>query len=173
VAIPFFDTKSAPAITLLYSRGSLSSSCDVAECRQGGIGSDAVGREARERAAHQGEVPRGPRQTERYPQLRRRQQDGLIRAEAFEGSRADERPVKRQTQVACLGGRQHGPFSGCHSSKRFGMLTSGERNTTSDRRTVDQAGFDGEGAGTLTLSARPADSTASADRIASPTRIGP
>jgi hypothetical protein len=52
------------------------------------------------------------------------------------------------------------------------MLTSGERNTASDKRTVDQAGFDGEGAETLTLSARPADSTASADRIASVRRIG-
>jgi hypothetical protein len=98
VAISLFDTKSALAIKPLCSRDhSLSSSRDVAECRQGGIGSDAVGREARERSAHQAEVPRGPRQTERYPQLRRRQQDGLIRAEAFEGPRPDERPVKRQT----------------------------------------------------------------------------
>jgi hypothetical protein len=95
VAISFLDTKSALGITLLYDHRS--SSRNVAECRQDGIGSDAVGREACERAAHQREVPRGPRQTERYAQLRRRQQGGLIRAEALEGARADERPVKRQT----------------------------------------------------------------------------
>jgi hypothetical protein len=58
-----------------------------------------------------------------------------------------------------------------NSSKRFGILAPGKRNTATDAAMVDQAGC--EGAEAFALSARPADSTASAERIASPKRIGP
>ena len=85
------------------------SECGVEERRQDGIGRDPMGREARERGAHQGEVARRPRQTERDPQLRRRE-SRLTRVESLERPRSDECPLERQTQVARVRGRQPGPL---------------------------------------------------------------
>jgi|SRR2546426_6332737 len=71
---------------------------------------DTIGRQARERGAHEGEVARRPRHPERYPELIRRQPRRPPCAEPFERARSNERALERETQVARLRGRQNGPL---------------------------------------------------------------
>jgi hypothetical protein len=66
------------------------SSRAVAKSRQGGVGGNVIARKAGQRGSHQGQISRGPRETEGNQQLRGLQPVRFARAEALEGSRAHE-----------------------------------------------------------------------------------
>jgi hypothetical protein len=66
------------------------SSRGVAKSRQDGVGGNAIGRKAGQRGSHQGQVSRGPRETEGNQQLRGLEPVRFSRAEALERSRTHE-----------------------------------------------------------------------------------
>jgi len=72
------------------------------ECRQGGIGGNALDRKGRQRRAYQGHVACRPRETKSDANLHGSEKIRSTRSESIERARADERALKRETQIAGL-----------------------------------------------------------------------
>jgi len=70
--------------------------------RQYGVNGDALNGKGGQRRAYQGHVARRPCETEGDAKVRGPESVRSTRSESFEGARADERALQRETQIAGL-----------------------------------------------------------------------